>query len=75
MQHRAEECDEQRHEEWDVLVVHEEEKAKGDLASMLGDSQRIRRLLGGAWGGRWPAASGEVACSDRATTASPRVYT
>jgi hypothetical protein len=41
MQHRAEECDEQRHEEWDVLVVHEEEKAKGDLASMLGDSQRI----------------------------------
>jgi hypothetical protein len=35
---------EQRCEEWDALVVREEEKAKGDLASTLGNSQRIRRL-------------------------------
>jgi hypothetical protein len=33
-----------------MLVVREEEKVKGDLASTLGDSQRIRRLRGGARG-------------------------
>jgi hypothetical protein len=35
VQHRAEECDKQRHEERDVLVVRKEERATND-------SQRIR---------------------------------
>jgi hypothetical protein len=37
-------------EEPDTLVVHKEVEVKGDLASTLGDSQRIRRLRGGARG-------------------------
>jgi hypothetical protein len=35
VQHRVEECDKQRHEERDVLVVRKEERATND-------SQRIR---------------------------------
>jgi hypothetical protein len=47
---------EQRHKERVTLLVCEEEKANDDLASMLGDSQRIRRL-------RWWRVGRQVAGS------------